>query len=275
MPPSYTPQQYLDRIIPRVRNDGAIIVEVLGSGRAYDGNDQAFIVCAVSVLGLSRNRGLGDAYWRYEGESGQRRHVVTSILVAIAAYVQNQALDPEQDEHWNNVRAIAHGVFMKRLVMDNLEGRRPRVGTPLESFATNTNIQYGQPNSAIRAAFTERTGPNADIVVEAVWYRLEFDFHTQAFILCAVTNMLLGPQSLNDAYWSYKKGNRNFYLASTLRAIATYIHIRRSSYQSDMLDVRHWDAVLDMANGPHMQAVVGSHLLRWRRGTNTLEVVRN
>ena len=264
MPPRVSQQQdftqYFNRIIGRVRHDGAIIVDDLGTGRSYDGNDQAFIVCA--VLHFTRDE-LRDAYWRYEREARRRKDVSVGVLLAIEDYVRTQALDPEQDEHWKNVQAIAHGAFMIGLVTDCTGSLTQQIENRLGFFATYTYIQHGQPNSAICAAFTNGMDLNGDIVVKSVWYHgLEFDIHSQAFILCAVTNKLLAPQSLNSAYLRYKGWSQSLYLANTLRAIATYIHIERSSYEdADMLGVQHWNAVLDMANDPDMQAFVGGHSL--------------
>ncbi|KAG7007632.1 hypothetical protein G7Y79_00009g027410 [Physcia stellaris] len=257
MPPRYTQQQYNDRIVRRVQDDGAIIVEDLGSGRAYDGIDQAFIVCA--VLHFTRDKAR-DAYWRYKEKQGDEK-------------MSPAALDPKQDEHWNNVRAIAHGTYMRGLVTECLGSLTPQLKARLESPATTTDIiKHGQPNIAIHDAFTERPRPNASIIIKRPSLGLEFDMRRQAFILCAVTNKLLGPESLSDAYWSYEGDKGGPYVADTLREIATYIHDRRLFYEdARMFDVHYWNAVLNMANDPQMQADVESHLPGGRQRDATVE----
>ena len=254
MPRVKTPHEYLDGIIDLMRDDGEIVVKDTHSKREYDAVAQAFIVCAVSVLDLNRKSELGDAFWRFKGEAGERADINVGLLVAVVLFIQDKAQDLRQDCHWNIVRTIARGEHMKTQVMDCLRSCRPRGGSVM-------NTQHGQFNRDICALFTRLLQPNGEMVVEDIHSGLQLDLNSQAFILCAVANMRLDPQSLSDAYWRYR-GGRGPYPANRLEAIPVYIHFRWSEASRNryMQDLRHWNAALVRANEPYMQAVVNSYL---------------
>ena len=102
------------------RSNGETLVVDRRSGEQYNSHQQAFSVCAVTILQL-KPREVDAAYWRWKG--GPRGPYIASTLLAIAVYVQSQLSDDVRLlKHWRLVRSMAEGSYMQEVVLSHLPG---------------------------------------------------------------------------------------------------------------------------------------------------------
>ena len=97
---------------------GKILVVDRRLGGRYNAEQQAFIVCAVDILGLTDSQ-IDVAYWRFRGRP--RSPNMDSTLVAIADYVQHQlSYDVDGLGHWRHVWSMAEKSHMREVVWYHL-----------------------------------------------------------------------------------------------------------------------------------------------------------